>query len=196
MTSGSVLMRFSWFSQYLNRFNSNFDSWTIVGMRIWLYSQWNWSQTILKARSKLGFPRPVESQLRVKPSKTWPKLPKISERLEFDEKLWKVIFWGDFDLVWLSSNLGLTRGILVILVEKGTLSASVFEQVAPHHSRCSHSPMESRWYFWIFRSPTCKLRADKLRYQHRKLIEKRSKWRISVTPRPNFIVKLCVWVVN
>ena len=127
---------------------------------------------------------------------TWSKLPKIFKKLKFDVKLWKVKFWGDFDLVWLSSNLGLTRGILVILVEKGTLSASVFEQVAPHHSRCSHSPMESRWYFWIFRSPTCKLRADKLRYQHRKLIEKRSKWRISITPRPNFIVKLCVWVVN
>ena len=44
----------------------------------------------------------------------------------------------------LRSNLGLTRGILVILAEKGTLGAPVFEWAAPCHSGHSHSPMEKK----------------------------------------------------
>ena len=60
------------------------------------------------------------------------------------------ILWG----FWPSVNLGLTRGILVILVEKCTLGAPVSEWVAPRHSGCSRSPMEIKWHFWIFRSPT------------------------------------------
>jgi len=43
MTSGSVLMRFSRFAQYLNWFNFDFDPWIVVGIRILLSSQWNWS---------------------------------------------------------------------------------------------------------------------------------------------------------
>ena len=35
-------------------------------------------------------------------------------------------------------------GVLVILVERGTLSAPVSEQFAPCHSRCSHGPVERR----------------------------------------------------
>ena len=61
MTSRSMLMRFSRFSQYLNRFNSNFDSWIVVGMRIWLSSQWHWFQLVLTAGTKLGFLGPTES---------------------------------------------------------------------------------------------------------------------------------------
>ena len=56
-------------------------------------------------------------------------------------------------------------GILVILAEKGTLSALVFEQVAPCHSRCSRGPMDRKGYFWIFWGPARKSRADKIRYQ-------------------------------
>ena len=44
----------------------------------------------------------------------------------------------------LRSNLGLTRGILVILDEKGTLSVLVFERVMPRFSRCSHGSTERK----------------------------------------------------
>ena len=66
MTSRRVLISFSQFSQHLNRFNSNFDPWIVVRMRIWLYSQWNWFQLILMDGSKLEFLGPIESQLLVK----------------------------------------------------------------------------------------------------------------------------------
>ena len=35
-------------------------------------------------------------------------------------------------------------GILVILAEKGTLSASVSERVTSHHYICSRNPMERK----------------------------------------------------
>ena len=63
------------------------------------------------------------------------------------EKHCFVKVWTSFDL---RSNLGLTRGILVILAEKDTLSALVPKRVAPHCSRCSLGPIERKWYFWIF----------------------------------------------
>ena len=44
----------------------------------------------------------------------------------------------------LQSNLGLTRGILDISVEKGTLVALVLEWVAPHCFGCSHGSMEKK----------------------------------------------------
>ena len=44
----------------------------------------------------------------------------------------------------LQLNLGLTRSVLVILAERGTLSALMFEWVAPYHSRCSWGPMERK----------------------------------------------------
>ena len=64
----------------------------------------------------------------------------------------------------LQSNLGLTRGILVILVKKGTLGALVPKRVAPHRSGCSRDLME-RWYFWVFQGLARKSRVDKIRYQ-------------------------------
>ena len=66
----------------------------------------------------------------------------------------------------LQSNLRLTRGILVILAETGTSGALMLEWVVPHHSVCSRSPMKTKNYFGIFRGSACKLRADKIRYQH------------------------------
>ena len=62
----SVLMHFWRFSQYLNHFNSDFNPWIVVGMRIWLSLQWHWFQLVLMAGSKLGFLGPIKSQLRVK----------------------------------------------------------------------------------------------------------------------------------
>ena len=56
-------------------------------------------------------------------------LTKIFEWLKFDVKAWKFSFWEDFDLIWLLVNLELTKGILVNLIEKGTLSAPMPEQV-------------------------------------------------------------------
>jgi len=52
-----------------------------------------------------------------------------------------MLFCEDFDL---QSNLGLTRGILVILVEKGTSGALMCERVTPRHFGCSCSPMERK----------------------------------------------------
>ena len=46
-----------------------------------------------------------------------------------------------FDLL---SNLGLIRGILVILAEKGTSSAPLPEQIVPRCPRCSHGPVERK----------------------------------------------------
>ena len=75
---------------------------------------------------------------------------KISKKLGFDEKLWKVLFCVDFNIVWPSVNPRLTRGILVILTRKGTFGAPVSEWVAPCHSGCSCGLMERKWYFWVF----------------------------------------------
>ena len=46
-----------------------------------------------------------------------------------------------FDLL---PNLGLTRGILVILAKKVTSGTPVPEWVTPCHSRCSHDPVERK----------------------------------------------------
>ena len=62
-------------------------------------------------KSKLGFLGPVENQLKV----NLVKVAKISEKLGFDVKLWKVLFYEGFDFVWPSVNPWLTKGILVIL---------------------------------------------------------------------------------
>ena len=63
-----------------------------------------------------------------------------------------------FDL-W--SNLGLTKGILILLVERGILGAPMPKWVSPRHSVCSCSSMERKWYFEIFYGPTCKSRRTK-----------------------------------
>ena len=76
MTSGRVLISFSQFSQHLNRLNSNFDPWIVVGMRIWLYSQWHWFQLILMDGSKSKFLGPIESQLLVKLGQSCRKSPR------------------------------------------------------------------------------------------------------------------------
>ena len=62
-------------------------------------------------KSKLGFLGPVENQLQV----NLVKVAKISEKLGFDVKLWKVLFYEGFDFVWPLVNPWLTKGILVIL---------------------------------------------------------------------------------
>ena len=75
MTLGSVLMCFSQFSQSLNRFNSDFDPWIVIGIRILLSSQKHWSQLVLMTESRLGFLGPTESTL----GQTWPNFLKIFE---------------------------------------------------------------------------------------------------------------------
>ena len=97
------------------------------------------------------------------PGQIWLKLLKISEELGFDIKRWKMLFCGDFGLVWHLVNPRLIRGILV---EKDTLSAPVFERVVPHYYICSCDSMERKWYFWVFPGPAHKSRVDKIRYQH------------------------------
>ena len=53
--------------------------------------------------------------------------------------LWRVLTSFDLRL-----NLGLTRGILVILTEKGTSGAPVLEQVAPCHFGNSRNLVERK----------------------------------------------------
>ena len=108
---GSMLMHFSQFSQYLNRFNFYFNTWIIVGMRIWLSSLWHWFQSILASRSKLVFldPPKIDSESN---------LVKVAKNLRGAQVRYKtmknVVLW-DFNLVWPLVNPRLTKGILVIL---------------------------------------------------------------------------------
>ena len=138
-----MLTRFSW---YLSCSNSDFDPWIVVRMRIWWSLQWHWSQPFLMTGSKLGFLGPA----KVNFESTWSNLPKIFEKLEFDVKLWKLLFCESFDFIWPSVDLGLTTSVLVILAKKGTLSASVSEWVALRYSRCSRGPMKRKWCFLGF----------------------------------------------
>ena len=96
-----------------------------------------------------------------------------SNLVEIVKNLWEAQVWCKtmkkkiervLTLFDLRSNLGLTKGILVILVERGTLGALMHEWVVPHHFVCSRSPMERKYYFEIFRGLACKSKADKIRY--------------------------------
>ena len=87
---------------------------------------------------------------RARRESTWSKLPKISEKLRFNAKLWKVLFYDGFDLIWPSVNPRLTKGILVILVEKGTSGTPASERVASHHSGCPRGPMGRKIMFLDF----------------------------------------------
>ena len=75
--------------------------------------------------SKLGFLGPS----RIDFGSNLVKVVKISEKLKFDVKLWKMLFCEGFDLVWPWSNLRSTKGILVILTKKDILGALVPERV-------------------------------------------------------------------
>jgi len=74
----------------------------------------------------------------------------------------KNVILGWFWLIWLSVNLGLTRGILVNLTWNSISSALISEGVAPRQSKCFRSPLEKRKYFWNFRGLACKWKADKI----------------------------------
>ena len=70
---------------------------------------------------------------------------------------------------WHLVNNRLTKVILDILTWSGTLSALIPKQDKPWWSRCSHGRWVRKWFFfffWNFRSLTCKLKANKVRYQH------------------------------
>ena len=148
MTSGSALTHFSQFSQYLNHFNSDFDPWIVIGMIIWLYSQWHWFQLFFTDGSKLEFLGPTRVN-------SLSNLVKVAENLQgawvWYKTMKNVVFLRILTFFLPLVNPGLTTSILVILAEKGTLGAPMFEWVAPRHSGCPHGPMERKWYFWIFR---------------------------------------------
>ena len=112
MTSRSMLMHFSRFSQHLNGFNSN--PWIVVRMRIWLSLQWCWIKI-----------RVSKAHQESTPGQTWSELLKISKELEFDinhEKCYFVRILALFDL-WLTQDwLGTFWSFWL---KKGTLSALV-----------------------------------------------------------------------
>ena len=64
---------------------------------------------------KIRFSGTPESQLWVKLGQSLLKLTKISNKLKFDVKSWKMMFWGGFDKLWLLVNPRLTKGTLVNL---------------------------------------------------------------------------------
>ena len=103
---GSMLMHFSQFSQYLNRFNFYFNTWIIVGMRIWLSSLWHWFQSILASRSKLVFldPPKIDSKSN---------LVKVAKNLRGAQVRYKtmknVVFVGILTLFDLWSTQGWPR---------------------------------------------------------------------------------------
>ena len=61
-----------------------------------------------------------------------------------------MLFCENFDIVQLSVNPGLTRGVLVILAERGTLSAPVSEWVVPRHFRYSYALWRENIIFRFF----------------------------------------------
>ena len=146
MTTGSVLTCFSWFSQYLNHFNSDFDPWIVVGIIIWWpnHDKGFWGISWVNYRSNL-----VKIAKNLWGARVWYKTTE------------KVVFVRIFYLVWPSVNLGLTKGILV---EKGTLSFPVSKWVMPCHYICTRDPVERKWYFWVFQVPTRNWRVDKIQY--------------------------------
>ena len=107
------------------------------------------------------------SRIKISPSKInfGSKLSKFSVKLGFDVKLWKMLLLSVLTSFDLRSNLGLIRGILVILAKNGTSGALVPKHVAQCCSGCSRGSMERKRYFWTFRGPACKSRADKIQYQ-------------------------------
>ena len=80
MTSGRVLISFSQFSQHLNCFNSNFDPWIVVGMRIWLYSQWHWFKLIWWMGQNQSFWGPS-------------RVNSLSNLVKVAENLWGICVW-------------------------------------------------------------------------------------------------------
>ena len=105
---------------------------------------------------------------------TWfSSVPGSQHRVKLDKNLlvcrvWcksmKMLFRQDFDLIWLSVNSRLTRGILVNLIGKGTSSVSMPKRVTQCQSKRFLGPMEKRLYFWNFQGPACKSRVDKIQY--------------------------------
>ena len=123
--------------------------------KLWLVEHKKWYRRFVFSRDRLwtttSFNKITHDNIRVSGAyrestlgQTWLKLPKISEKFEFDVKLWKVLFCEGFDLIWPLVNPRLTRCILVILAEKCTLGAPVSKRVAPHHSECPRSPMKRK----------------------------------------------------
>ena len=103
MTLESMLMCFSRFSQYLNCFNSDFDPWIVIWMRIWLYLQMHWSQPVLTTGLKLRFLGPTRSQLRVKLAKN------LRGTQVWYKTMKNVVLWGfwpcsTFDQTWVDQG--------------------------------------------------------------------------------------------
>ena len=139
------------FSWYLSRSNSNLDPWIVIGMWIWSSPWWHWFQPILIVGSKLGFLAPPKIDFGsnlVKLGKSSQNYPRSLILMQNYEKCCFVRVLTLLDL-WL--NLGLTRAILVILVEKGTSGAPVPKWVAPCCFGCSRGLMGRKWYFGFFK---------------------------------------------
>ena len=165
LTSESVLKCFSRFSQYLNRFNSDFDPWIVVGMIIWFIFTIAFVSTRYDGLIKI---RISGARWESTPCQIWLNLVKVAKSLR-EAQVWyktikSVVLWGFWRYLTFSQPR-VDQGILVILAEKGTLSASMSERVALCHSRCSCGPKERKKYLWNFWDLARKLRADKIQYQ-------------------------------
>ena len=84
----------------------------------------------------------------------------------------------------LRSNLWLTRGILVILAQRGTSGAPMPKQVVAHHSRCSLSPIKRKTIFLEFSRSGMQIEGK----QNMVSIVVVKKWRPYLLGRP-FVIK-------
>ena len=81
-----------------------------------------------------------------------------------------MLFYKSLDLDWPSVKPRADQGHFGHFSKKRHFGYSGAQTGWPCHSRCSHGPVDRKWYFWIFRGPTQKLRADKIQYQQSILI--------------------------
>ena len=87
------------------------------------------------AESKLRFLGPARSQF-------WVKIAKNLREARVWCRTMKSCILRGYWLFWLPVNSRLTRGIFVILAEKGILGPPMSERVVPRHYGCSRGPME------------------------------------------------------
>ena len=105
---------------------------------------------------KLGFLGPPRVNFRS-------NLVKVTKNLlqaQVWVKLWKMLFCENLDLIWPSVKPRVDEGHFGHFHEKGTLGTLVPERVVPRHSRCSHDPVERKWYVFYFSGSNTQIKGE------------------------------------
>ena len=141
MALGNELVHFAQFSRYLNRFDSDFNPWVVVGKGIQYSLQWHWSQLVLMVGSKLGFFMLSMANFGtnlIKIGQSWRKPPNSTSLTKKHEKCCFEVVLTNFDL-W--STLG-WLGAFCSIWPKRHFEYSDARMGVPCQSRCFHSPLE------------------------------------------------------